>query len=258
MHPRCLLPAWLLVGAAVTALAQPQVWNNDRDRGDHGPRVILYEDADYRGAAMVVYPGDAVENFSGMRFENGRSVNDQISSIRVEGGAVVIVYADANFRGPALRLTESVRDLSGRFLRPNGNENWNDRISSLRVEGQRDRHGPPDNRRVDSDLIIKRSFQDVLLRDPGEADFRECRSYIIDQGWTEAMLRDHLRQSEEFRREGVDRIVRRAFLDILGRDPGPEGFRVYRRAILEKGWSESDLRDELRRSAEYRSKHPPN
>ena len=247
---RCLA-SLLLLALTLRAPAQPD-WP-DRE---HGPRVILFEHAGYRGGALVIYPGDVIENLSGAHFDSGRAANDAVSSIKVEGGATIVVYADADFRGPALRLTENVRDLSERFLPGGGGASWNDRISSLRVEGGRERRPPPvENRRVDSDVIIKRSFQDVLLREPGEADYRQYRSYLIDQGWTEAMLRDQLRQSEEYRRDAVDRIIRRAYHDILGREPDPTGLRSYHRLMLEKNWGENELRDDLRRSAEYRSKH---
>jgi hypothetical protein len=54
--------------------------------------------------------------------------------------------------------------------------------------------------------------------------------------------------------ESADRIVRRAYQDLLGREPDPEGLRTYRSRIIDEGWSESDVRDEIRRSAEYRER----
>ena len=48
----------------------------------------------------------------------------------------------------------------------------------------------------------------------------------------------------------VDRIITRAYQDILDRDPDTQGLREYRRRMLDDGWSERQVRDALRRSNE--------
>ena len=48
----------------------------------------------------------------------------------------------------------------------------------------------------------------------------------------------------------VDRIITRAYQDILDRDPDPQGLREYRRRMLDDGWTERQVRDALRRSNE--------
>jgi len=225
--------------------------HRDDDRREE-PRVILYEHADYRGASIVLYPGDSIDNFSGQHFENGGGLNDSVSSIRVEGGAQVLVYENARFRGAAMRLTENVRDLTGRLLPDNGRVSWNDQISSVRVEGTRRR--PDRDRDTDYDTVIRRAFRDQLGRDPDESTMRRYRGYMIDQGWTEAMLREQLVHGDEFRRESAERIVRRAYLDILGREVDESGMGHYRKYILERNWTEGDVRDDLRRSDEYKKR----
>lgn len=225
--------------------------HRDEDRRDE-PRVILYEHADYRGDSIVLYPGDSIENFSGQHFENGAGLNDSVSSMRVEGGAQVLVYEGAHFRGAAMRLVENVRDLSGRLLPSNPRVSWNDLISSVRVEGARRR--PEHGREINYDAIIRRAFRDQLGRDPDEATLHRYRGYMIDQGWTETMLRDQLVHGDEFRRESADRIVRRAYLDILGREADESGMGHYRKYLLEKDWTEGDVRDDLRRSEEYQKR----
>lgn len=52
-----------------------------------------------------------------------------------------------------------------------------------------------------------------------------------------------------------DVIVRRAYEDVLGRQPDPDGLRLYRSRIIDDGWSEKDVRDALRKSPEYRDKN---
>lgn len=249
MNPgRHLLILGLL--ALTTTQAQPrheaeERWR-DRDR-ERGPRVIVYQDADYRGEALVLYPGGALENLSDLSFEKGGKLNDRISSIRVEGGAEIYVYADARFRGHVMRLTESARNLTGRLLPGSGSASWNDRISSLRVEVRR-----RDEPREEPDVVIKRAYLDLLSRGPDPGGQRTYRSLMIDQGWTERMVRDHIRHSDEFRREGADRIIRRAYLDVLGREPDPTGLKHHRQNLLEKDWTEGDVRDDLRRSDEFK------
>lgn len=247
-------PLFLLGLLAIVAsgYAQPRDRHDDyeRHRGDErrrGPRVIVYQDAEFRGDSLVLYPGDSLDNLSGLTFADGSRLNDRISSIRVEGPAEVYVHADARFRGAVMRLTESARDLTGRLLPGRVSTTWNDRISSLRVELRR-----RDENKVDPEVIIKRAYLDLLGREPDPAGLREYRSLIIDLGWTESMVRDHIRHGDEFRREGADRIVRRAYLDVLGRAADPEGLKFYRGKVLEKNWTEGDVRDALRKSDEYR------
>ena len=49
----------------------------------------------------------------------------------------------------------------------------------------------------------------------------------------------------------ADRIVRRAYDDVLEREPDAAGLRLYRSRIIDDGWSETQVRDALRRSPEY-------
>lgn len=249
MNPWCALPLFCLLTLVAAAQNPPRERREERLDREHGPRVILYEKANFGGDALIVYPGDSLENLARVAPDGGRSFNDRISSIRVEGGAEVYVYTDAEFRGAAMRLVESARDLTGRLLPGSGSASWNDRISSLRVELRR-----RDEPRAEPDVIIKRAYTDLLGRDPDPAGRRDYRSLIIDQGWNERMVRDHIRRGEEFRGGGADRIIRRAYLDVLEREPDPAGLKEYRRNLLEKDWTEGDVRDALRKSEEFRKK----
>ncbi len=80
---------------------------------------------------------------------------------------------------------------------------------------------------------------------------------MIRNGWTEADVRSDLAARTDYRKYRNDTgtrptaAVRSAYQDILGRDPDPEGLRNYRDKITREGWSEQDVRDDLRRSAEY-------
>ncbi len=226
-------------------------------------RVILYEHADFRGGAVVLYPGESIDNFSGRTFDNGAKLNDSVSSIRVEGDVEVYIYEHSRYRGDALRLGESVRDLTGRLVSGGVNASWNDRISSIRVVAvrggwnrDRDPGRPNDGPRVfDPEKAVKSVFKDVLNREPDPGELRDFANRMRDGGWTERMLRDFLRTEERYRLEVADRLVRRAYLDVLGREADEGGLRTYRRRMLNDNWTEGDVRDDLRKSAEYRSKH---
>ena len=50
----------------------------------------------------------------------------------------------------------------------------------------------------------------------------------------------------------VEQIIRRAYQDVLQRNPDPEGMRTYRSRMIDDGWTEQDVRQALRDSPEYR------
>lgn len=257
--------ALFVLGTLTLASTLPAQHRDERDydRRRHGARVIVYQHAGFGGDALVLYPGEAIENMSGRTFENGGKLNDSISSIRIEGDVEVFVYENARYRGEALRLTENARDLSGRLVANSASVSWNDRISSLRIERGRGRDrdrdpgpGRPDGGRPpgNPDKLIKDTFAEILGREPDAGELREFRGRIIDAGWTERMLRDHLRREDRYRNEAAELIVRRAYRDVLGREADPGGLRQYTWAVRDKGWTESDVKDDLRKSAEYRNK----
>ncbi len=141
-------------------------------------------------------------------------MNDAISSIRVFGRAEVVVFRDARFNGGSAHFSSSVRNLK--------DESWNDRISSVQVQA-----GRPDG------------------------DFRDRRDDARDRrDDARAERRDERRLSGD----EADRIVRRAYQDVLHRDPDEGGLRQYRSRIIDDGWNEEQVRNSLRNSPEYRER----
>lgn len=253
------LPA--LLALPLAALANDGA---DFSRG-RGPRVILYEHPNFQGGAIVLRVGEAVENFARWDFDNGRRANDRVSSIRVEGGAEAIVFTDAHFRGEALHVTDDIRDLRRGDRR---GPRFDDAISSARVSLERDPHpGPgrpsparphtPPGRDLDFEKVIHRAFQDVLERDPTDGDLRHYRSLMIERGWNEQQVRANLRTTEEYRVPVMTRRLNRIYRELLARDVDPRGFDHYRNKIIEHGWSDDDIRRDIRNSAEYRTKTSP-
>jgi len=231
--------------------------SDSRDRYDRGgPRVIVYEDANFRGQSLTIYLRERLDNLKRVSFDQGMSANDQISSVRVLGGATVMLYDHPYMRGQVLRVTEDIRNLDHRMM-PDLQIPWNDRISSLRVSG-RDSHSPRNSHRPPAvenpDRVIKKAYQDVLDRPADPNGLRYYRGLVIDQGWSDRMVRKHLRDSDEFRGESVDRIIRRAYQDVLNREPDPSGMANYRRLIIQERWSERQVRDNMRNSPEYRNR----
>ncbi|MBI2518038.1 MAG: hypothetical protein HYV95_14130 [Opitutae bacterium] len=252
----------LLLALGATVLPPARANHEAGEYCPDGPHVILYEKSDFRGGAIVLHPGESLDNLEHVNFDNGRRANDRVSSIRVERGAEARLFLDARYRGDVLRVTRDVRNLAdlGLLDRP---LSWNDQISSVRVEGRRPEHGPergpgdggrPGWSGGDPTKIVRRAYQDILQRAPDESGLRSFRSRMIDQGWTEQMVRDALRRSEEYRGPVVNAMIARAYRDLLGREPDARGLDHYRNQIIDKGMSEEDMRNDIRRGAEYRNR----
>jgi Peptidase inhibitor family I36 len=147
-------------------------------------------------------------------------------------------YEDVNFRGDYFCLSagSSLRALS---------PGMNDRISSIRVFGNaevriyEDFQFRGDSERYDDDVrTLGREWNDSISSIQVETGDRRRSSGNRDLG----------------RGQDVDRIVRRAYEDILDRQPDQAGLRLYRSRMIDDGWTERQVRDALRNSPEYREK----
>lgn len=114
----------------------------------------------------------------------------------------------------------------------------------------------------DPERVIRRAYQDILHRDPDPEGMRTYRSLMIDKDWSESDVREALRKStekdelrDEHRRQEAEKIVRRAYQDVLGRDPDSNGLYTFRNKVLDDGWDEHDVREALKRSPENRQKN---
>ena len=86
MKTTSYLYALLALVTAVSGYAR-----HGHDQRDE-PRVIIYEDANFRGGSLTLYPGESIRNLKRARFDNGKLINDQISSVRIVDGASVMLY----------------------------------------------------------------------------------------------------------------------------------------------------------------------
>jgi hypothetical protein len=243
MKRAILLACLASVASASPALAQ---------RWGHGafPRdgVCFYKDPNFRGDYFCVAAGEELRSV-------GDDMNDEISSIRIFGAAEVTVFRDVRFAGRSSRFDFDVRDLK--------DAGWDDLISSIRVRsrsgfGSRP-GGLPGRPAADPDRIVRRAYQDILEREPDPTGLRIYRSHIIDDGWTEAEVREALRNSPEYREKSTmtytkaQDVVRRAYLSVLKREPDPAS-RPYVDKVFRDHWSQQDVERELRKSPEYRNK----
>jgi hypothetical protein len=92
------------------------------DRGG----ACFYKDRDFGGSFICLRRGES-KDFLG-------SYGDDISSIRVFGGARVTVYDDRNYTGARTTTNRDVPDLRNWSVEGKSGHTWNNRISSLRIQ----------------------------------------------------------------------------------------------------------------------------
>jgi hypothetical protein len=113
-------------------------------------------------------------------------------------------------------------------------------------------------RREMVDRAIQRAYRDILHRDPDPEGLRTYRREMLQNGWTEQEVRRALRTSGErdgLREQDAERVVRRIYQEVLGREPDQRGLSLYRDRMVRERWSEDKVRDALMDSPEYRDKN---
>jgi len=142
----------------------------------------------------------------------------------------VCFFRDPDFRGDyfCARAGQSVSAVP---------KDMNDKVSSIRIFGR-------------ADVIV---FKDVRF-DGGSQRFRTNINNLKEEGWNDRISSFRVGGSSYGGGGGQDpdRIVRRAYQDILQREPDQQGLRLYRSRILDDGWTEQQVREALRSSPEYR------
>jgi len=245
-----------LLAASSTVIAQR--WGREAE-----PRngACFYEDADYGGNYFCLRSGESLDSIpSGM--------NDRISSIRILGDADVSVFRNRSYEGNSARFDYDVANLRG--------GSWNDQISSIQVrrtyssyrgQSRDDGYGRYDRSADRTDRMIQRAYEDLLGRQPDAEGLRTYRGRILDDGWSEAQVRESIRRSNEYKertsgnygdqysmtRQRAEDVVRRAYLNIFNRAPDPNS-RGYVERVLRDNWTQQDVERELRQSPEFRAR----
>jgi len=109
----------------------------------------------------------------------------------------------------------------------------------------------------DAERIVRRAYEDLLRREPSYDELRQYRDRILRDGWTEYRVREELRRHDDhaqWSRDSAERVVRRAYQDVLGREPDYNGLVMYRNHLMDHGWDEHDVREALLKSPEYRQR----
>jgi len=164
--------------------------------------------------------------------------------------AIKRAFEDVLNREPSDRELRRYRDLMYE-------ERWTERDIREDLRSRSDYQRNSQRKIQDPDRVVRRAYQDILDREPDTEGLRLYRSRMIDQDWTEQDVREALRKSPEYAQrssESADKIVRRAYQDVLGRAPDAAGLSSYRNKILNQGWDEQDVREALRKSSEFRQK----
>ena len=148
-------------------------------------------------------------------------------------------YEDTNYRGQyfCVRAGDDVDTM------PSG---ANDRVSSIRVLGRADVRVYRDSRFRGESLQLNSN-----VRDLDDEDFDDAISSARVEGRSSGGGSRGGRSGSQ----NPELIVRRAYQDILERDPDPTGMRIYRIHIIDDGWTEQEVREDLRRSPEYRERN---
>ena len=269
-------PLLLFLGLSLGVSAQPST-------KDLAPVVTLYSQNNFTGERIVLSAGDKIDDFNFQKFPSGRGANNRISSIRVEGDVEVTLFLYREFSGEQVSIRGSVPRLSEIRLMEK-NEGWDNNLSSIVVrelprrsppvvsprqpeivgpivrpksEKPRDRepeYRGPRHERNETVIVVKKAYLDILDREADPAGLMQYVGIVEDRGWSEDRLRNELRRSREYKEVTVPKKINAAYEEILHRKPDSAGLSFYSRQMVNRGWTETRVRDALKRSPEYAQK----
>ncbi len=245
MPHRRLLPRVLAVVAIAVALlpvARAQV---------AGPgRAYFYTEPGFQGEVFVLDGGSQLENLAFIRDSRDQPFNDRIRSVQLEGPVRLLLFEHADFRGASMWLNGDVPDLGALAIGRTSRSSWDRNISSVQVQTVgRDVIVFARWDRREAERVIRAAYHDILSREPDGPGLRHYLGRLVAAGWNEEQMREDLRHSDEFKNRDLDAIIRRAYHDLLGREPDAAGAAIYQRS-LGRGMTENEMREDLRRSRE--------
>jgi hypothetical protein len=255
--------------------------------------VTFYTEPNFRGEALKVEAGASVENLERMLRSTQRPWLGSISSVQVAGEARATVYSSPGFGGDRLEITRSIPDLYAEARGRDGAATWDRVIASLTVTSPARtaaaptypspttppplpaeppptvvivqpppppppavilREPRPRLDRRTADLIVQRAFREVLDRPADPEGLATYRQRLMYEGWSERQVIENLQRSSEARAIKADEAITRIYREVLKRDPDPNGLAHYR-AKWRQGWTQGQIREDLRRSHEGRDGH---
>ena len=168
--------------------------------------------------------------------------------VNAADNAIIRSFRSVLGRNPSERELLRYRALMLRY-------GWTENDVRTDLSGRNDYRKYTNDTGTRPNAAVRSAYLDILGREPDPDGLREYRQRIVRDGWTEQDVREALRKSAEYasiRTASADRIVRRAYLDVLRREPDPEGLAAYRQQVIENGWEFHDVRQALMRSPERR------
>ncbi len=161
----------------------------------------------------------------------------------------VLLFPEPNYHGDPL-VVEAGAAIENLEAVRNGGRPWNDRISSVRIEG----------------AVILVLYTDAYFHGAAATLTRDAADLTAlslgdrhGTNWDNRISSLRVEPVEHaapvfihWERAGAERAVRAAYRDILGREPDERGLKQYRERLMEHGWTEDELRDNLRHSDEFR------
>ena len=192
--------------------------------------VVFYTEPNFQGEALRVEAGARVEDLATLQRANQQSWRGAISSVQIEGAARATVASAPGFRGELLELGASIPDL---YAQARGGQTWDRAIASIQVHGQTPPPpAPPATERRPGPVVVVPSPPPpprVVIVDPPRPR--------ID-------------------RRTAERMVEHAFREVLDRPADPTGLRTYRERVMQEGWSQQEVIQQLQRSPEARAIQP--
>lgn len=234
--------------------------------------VTFYSDPHFRGESFTLPAASFIEDLDDIYFGNGRRADNRVSSIWIEGNAHVTIYERDDFRGESITLTESEADLD--LVRQGRYGDWDNDISSLTVtrplEGLIHEHHPegtgpyPEIGETET-VVVEPPVHHIPPPPPPPVTVVVACPTGCTHGPGSGCSGGHHSgyghghgYGHGYRMDpAIVRKVERAYRDVLRRSPDREGRRTYYYTMIERGWSESRLRKELRKSEEYHQQTIP-
>jgi hypothetical protein len=102
-----------------------------------------------------------------------------------------------------------------------------------------------------AEMIIDRAYREVLDRPADPEGLHRYRDRVMREGWSERQVIEQLQRSSEARAIKADDAINKIYREVLGRPADPQGLAHYR-AKWREGWTQGQIREDLRRSHEGR------
>jgi hypothetical protein len=250
-------------------------------RVDGAARAVVYTSPGFRGESVEI--ASSITDLYALQRPSGGTWDRAIASINVTGPRVTVIQAPPprqevppptvvvvptpvrppppppprySPREAEALVQRAYREVLDRPADPSGlrryrdhllREGWSER--QLISELQRSNEA----RSINPEQAIARMYREILGREPDANGLSHYRSKWRE-GWTQGQIRDDLRRSHEGREAATTAAINRAYRDILGRDPDPEGLANYQRLMRREGYSERNIREALMSSDEYRQR----